>query len=117
MRHQRFASQMPPTGILPPLGSMLMKTWDVHTQYRALHADRPETPMTFDEGVLHFWPFAKYAVAFPKRSRSIATRANSARKLRGADATHYPDSTRRCQAAHLTGKQSRSLANTTGPEK
>src|ERR1019366_7117793 len=32
-----------------------------------------------NKGVLHFWPFAKYAVAFPRMSRSIFTRANSAR--------------------------------------
>src|SRR5215469_2030079 len=36
--------------------------------------------MAFDEGILHFWPFAKYAVAFPRMSRSIFTRASSARK-------------------------------------
>ena len=36
--------------------------------------------MAFDKGILHFWPFAKYAVAFPRMSRSIVTRANSARK-------------------------------------
>src|SRR5208282_2046173 len=36
--------------------------------------------VTSNKGVLHFWPFAKYAVAFPRMSRSIFTRANSARK-------------------------------------
>jgi hypothetical protein len=36
--------------------------------------------MTLDEGLLHFWPFAKYAVALPRMSRSIFTRASSARK-------------------------------------
>ena len=36
--------------------------------------------MAFDEGILHFWPFAKYAVAFPSMSRSIFTRASSARR-------------------------------------
>jgi hypothetical protein len=41
-------------------------------------AGYPRTPGS--AGVLHFCPFAKYAVAFPRMSRSIFTRANSARK-------------------------------------
>ncbi len=36
--------------------------------------------MAFNKGILHFWPFAKYAVAFPRMSRSIVTRASSARR-------------------------------------
>jgi hypothetical protein len=35
--------------------------------------------MPLDEGVLHFVTLVKYAVAFPKMSRSIFTRASSAR--------------------------------------
>jgi len=35
--------------------------------------------MTLNEGILHFWPLAKYAVAFPGMSRSTVTRASSAR--------------------------------------
>jgi hypothetical protein len=35
-----------------------------------------------NKGVLHFGPFAKYAVAFPKMSRSIFTRANSVVELK-----------------------------------
>ena len=35
--------------------------------------------MGLDEGVLQIDPLAKYAVAFPRMSRSIFTRANSAR--------------------------------------
>ena len=31
---------------------------------------------------IHFWPFAKNAVAFPRMSRSMVTRANSARRRR-----------------------------------
>ena len=50
-----------------------------HLEHPALHADRPDPPVAFDEGVLHFAPFAKYAVAFPRMSRSIFTRASSAR--------------------------------------
>ena len=36
--------------------------------------------MASNQGVLHFCPLAKYAIAFPKISRSIVTRARSARK-------------------------------------
>ena len=36
--------------------------------------------MAFNKGVFHFWPFAMYAVAFSRMSRSIVTRASSARK-------------------------------------
>lgn len=32
--------------------------------------------MALDKGILHFWPFAKYAVAFPRMRRSIVTRVN-----------------------------------------
>ena len=35
--------------------------------------------MPLDEGVLQLCAFAKYAVAFPRMSRSIFTRASSAR--------------------------------------
>src|SRR3954453_19541321 len=59
---------------------MLMETGYADLEYPALHTDRPGPPIAFDEGILHFWPFAKYAVAFPKMSRSIVTRASSARK-------------------------------------
>jgi hypothetical protein len=48
-------------------------------QHPALHRDRPHAPVALDEGVLHFAAFAKYAVAFPRMSRSIFTRASSAR--------------------------------------
>src|SRR5215469_12890593 len=57
-----------------------MKPRHAYLKHPALHTDRPEAPMAFDEGILHFWPFAKYAVAFPRMSRSIFTRASSARK-------------------------------------
>src|ERR1039458_4504093 len=53
---------------------------DAHQQHPALHTDRPDQLVALNKGVLHFWPFAKYAVAFPRMSRSIFTRANSARK-------------------------------------
>jgi hypothetical protein len=67
---------MPATGNLPSPAKVLMKTGYTHTQYPALHTDRPDPPMAFNKGVSHFWPFAKYAVAFPRMSRSIVTRAS-----------------------------------------
>jgi hypothetical protein len=50
-------------------------------QHLALHRDRPHTPVTLDEGVLHFAAFAKYDVALPETSRSDFTRASSARRV------------------------------------
>ena len=47
-------------------------------QHPALHRDRPQAAVLLDEGVLQIDPLAKYAVAFPRMSRSIFTRANSA---------------------------------------
>src|ERR1035441_3191368 len=46
---------------------------DAHQQHPALHTDRPDPLVALNKGVLHFWPFAKYAVAFPRMSRSIVT--------------------------------------------
>src|SRR5258707_15018626 len=51
-----------------------------HQQNPALHPDRPNSLVALNKGILHFWPFAKNAVAFPRMSRSIVTRASSARK-------------------------------------
>src|SRR5664280_2809292 len=64
---------------LSTASKMFMVARYAHPQNSALHADRPDTPVPVNKGVLHFWPFAKYAVAFPRMSRSILTRANSAR--------------------------------------
>src|SRR5271170_9067 len=51
-----------------------------HAQNPALHAHRPKQLVLLDPGVLHRCTCAKYAVAFPRISRSIVTRASSARK-------------------------------------
>ena len=80
MRQQRLVGQMAALGNLLTPRHVLMKAGYTHSQHPALHANRPLKSMTFDEGILHFWPLAKYAVAFPKMSRSIVTRASSARK-------------------------------------
>src|SRR5512141_2488974 len=50
-----------------------------HSQDLALHRHRPPLLVAFNPGVLHVDSFAKYAVAFFRMSRSIFTRANSAR--------------------------------------
>src|SRR5215813_1020527 len=68
-----------PTLHLPPC-QVLMKPRHACLKHPPLHTDRPAAPMAFDAGILHFWPFAKNAVAFPTMSRSIFTRASSARK-------------------------------------
>src|SRR5580704_9385433 len=80
VRQQRRIRQMPTPGDLPPPSTLLMKAGYAHLQYPALHTNRPDPPVTFNKGVFHFWPFAKYAVAFPRMSRSMVTRASSARK-------------------------------------
>ncbi len=71
------AAQAPDAGVAVPDAD------EIPTRsHPALDPDRPDLPMTLHEGILHFWPFAKYAVAFPRMSRSIFTRASSARGSR-----------------------------------
>ena len=48
-------------------------------QHPALHRDRPQATVRLDESVLQIDPLTKYSVAFPSMSRSIFTRASSAR--------------------------------------
>ena len=71
---------MPALGDLPAPRKVLMIAGHAHPEHPALHTDRPDPPMALNKGILHFWPFAKYAVAFPRMSRSIVTRASSARR-------------------------------------
>src|ERR1035438_10273399 len=80
MHQQSLIPQMATRNHTPPANPVFMVTGHAHPQNSALHTDRPHPPVTLNKGVLHFWPFAKYAVAFPRMSRSIFTRANSARK-------------------------------------
>jgi hypothetical protein len=65
---------------LPVPRQMLVVARGAYAEHMALHPDRPDPLVTLNKGILHFCTFAKYAVAFPKMSRSIVTRANSARK-------------------------------------
>lgn len=72
----------PPAAFADPAGStsnVRVKPHHTDLQHPALHRDLPQAPVPLDEGVVHFATFAKYAVAFPWMSRSILTRANSAR--------------------------------------
>src|ERR1017187_9748251 len=71
---------MAATRYLPPPPHVLVISGYTYAQNSALHPDRPDPLVVLDEGVLHFWPFAKNAVAFPRMSRSIVTRASSARR-------------------------------------
>src|ERR1019366_8696740 len=80
MHQQSLITQMATRNHTPPANPVFMVTGHAHPQNSALHTDRPHPPVTLNKGVLHFWPFAKYAVAFPRMSRSILTRDNSARK-------------------------------------
>lgn len=57
----------------------LLESGHTDLQHLALRRDRPRASMLLHEGVLRVEPFAKYPVAFPKISRSVFTRANSAR--------------------------------------
>src|ERR1022692_164732 len=80
MHQQSLIPQMATRTHTPPANPVFMVPGHAHPQNSALHTDRPPPPVTLNKGVLHFWPFAKYAVAFPRMSRSILTRDNSARK-------------------------------------
>ena len=79
MNEQRFIAEMAALGNIHTPRPVFMVAGDTHKQHPALHPDGPDPFVPFNKGVLHRWPFAKNAVAFPKMSRSIVTRANSAR--------------------------------------
>src|ERR1039457_4403413 len=79
MHQQSLITQMATPNLTPAANPVFMVSRHAHPQHSALHTDRPHPSVTLNKGVLHFWPFAKYAVAFPRMSRSILTRANSAR--------------------------------------
>jgi hypothetical protein len=80
MHQQRLRAQVTTPSDLQPTNKVLVVARHTYPQHPALHTDRPHTPIASNQGVLHFCPLAKYAIAFPRMSRSILTRANSARK-------------------------------------
>ncbi len=79
VHQQRVVAQVAPLRSTCLAHEVFVVPGHAHLQHPALHRERPFTPVTLDEGVLHFAAFAKYAVAFPRMSRSIFTRASSAR--------------------------------------
>jgi len=79
MHQQRVVAQVAPLRSACATHEVLVESGHTHLKHPALHRNRPFTPVSLNEGVLHFAAFAKYAVAFPKMSRSIFTRANPAR--------------------------------------
>ena len=58
---------------------MVVVSAGAHAQHFAAQRHRPLGAVSLDPGVLQSRCFAKYAVALPRMSRSIFTRANSAR--------------------------------------
>src|ERR1017187_1808621 len=80
MHQQRLVTQVPALSKIHTPRQVFMVARDAHQQHTAMHTDRPDQLVALNKGVLHFWHFAKYAVAFPRMSRSIVTRANSARR-------------------------------------
>src|SRR6185437_1267920 len=81
MHRQCFLALMPSFGDPQQPGEMFVITRHTHLQHAALNANGPDLAMTSNKGVPHLCSFAKYAVAFPRMSRSIFTRASSARNL------------------------------------
>ena len=79
MHQQRLVVQVAPLRIAGTAKEVRVVAGRADLQHPALHRDRPRKPVTLDEGVLQIDPLAKYAVAFAKISRSIFTRASSAR--------------------------------------
>jgi hypothetical protein len=78
--HQyRVIAQMATRGRAGQANKVFVVPSHTYAQHTELHRDRPDAAEALDEGVLQIDPFAKYAVAFPRMSRSIFTRANSAR--------------------------------------
>ena len=60
---------------------VLVVAGHAHIKHPALHRDGLHAAVVLYEGVLQVNPFAKYAVTFPRISRSIFIRASSARSL------------------------------------
>ena len=86
MGQQRFIAQSHVGARLGGLVStfathVLDEAAGAHAQHLASEGDRPMLLVPLYPGVLHFDTRAKYAVAFPRMSRSILSRAFSARSL------------------------------------
>ena len=64
VHQQRIVAQVAALRVAGPANEVLVIPSHADLQHPALHRDRPHAPVALDEGVLHFDPFAKYAVAF-----------------------------------------------------
>src|ERR1035437_419105 len=82
VNQQSLIAEVATCGDLASPRLMLVIAGDAHFEHSALHTDGPDQLIAQNKGVSHRWPFAKNAVAFPKMSRSMVTRANSARRRR-----------------------------------
>lgn len=80
MNPQRRIAEKAARQVAGPASLMCMEARHADAQHSALHADGPTVSMGQDKGVPQLDAFAKYAVAFPRISRSILTRASSARR-------------------------------------
>src|SRR6218665_3722 len=79
VHQQRVVAEMVPLGRAGSTNEVFVVAGDAGLQDPTLHRDRPRLAVAVNEGVLQLCAFAKYAVAFPRMSRSIFTRASSAR--------------------------------------
>ena len=66
MHHQRLRAQVAPTGNLQTTNKVVVIAGHTYPEHPALYADRPDAPVASNQGVLHFCPSAKYAIAFPR---------------------------------------------------
>ena len=72
LHHQCFRAQVPTPSDLQATNKVLMIASHAYPEHPALHADRPHTPMTSNQGVLHFCPLAKYAIERKVFSQDVA---------------------------------------------
>ena len=79
VHQQRVIAEVAPLGRTSRPHKVLVVPSLAGLKNPALYRDWPNPAVPLDEGVLQLCTFAKYAVAFPRMSRSIFTRASSAR--------------------------------------
>ena len=79
VHQQRVVTEVPPLRRAGCPYKVIVMSGCAGHKHSALQRDRPNPSVSVDEGVLQLCAFAKYVVAFPRMSRSIFTRASSAR--------------------------------------
>ncbi len=80
LHHQCFRAQVPTPSGLQTNKVLMIASHALPRASGAARGSATHTPMASNQGVLHFCPLAKYAIAFPRMSRSMVTRASSARR-------------------------------------